>query len=128
MSNNGGHTIRKDLVLKGLRAAHLNPSNREFNQAIKEVTFAQPDAVTFEEFRQIAERLPEEENQEELLNECFKRLDRDGNGMISVQEFKDLMTKHGEPLSQSEMNDLLMLADHNHDGKINYSGKEWRHH
>ncbi len=37
------------------------------------------------------------------------------------------MINNGEKLSETELEDLLQLADQNHDGKINYSGMliEW---
>ncbi len=123
VSTNDGYSISKENALKCLRAVGLNPSKKEFSNAMKETHFGDDDKITFDEFQDLAKLMWYEESPEEILNECFRHFDKDNNGVISSAEFKELMMNRGEMLNEAELQDLLQLADQNHDGKINYSGK-----
>lgn len=49
--------------------------------------------------------------------------DRDGNGYITRDELKSAMEMIGENLTEEQLSEMLMLADLDMDGKINYEGK-----
>eukprot|EP00457_Paulinella_chromatophora_P022891 gb/GEZN01026009.1/.p1 GENE.gb/GEZN01026009.1/~~gb/GEZN01026009.1/.p1 ORF type:complete len:146 (-),score=30.30 gb/GEZN01026009.1/:46-483(-) len=57
---------------------------------------------------------------EEELKEAFKVFDKDGNGMISAQELRHVMTTLGECLSETEAADMQKYLDVDGDGQINY--------
>ena len=56
---------------------------------------------------------------ESKLVELFKIFDRDGNGSIEKNELKTVMSDiSGDHVSDEEVNDMLVEADSNKDGKI----------
>ncbi|XP_046808426.1 calcium-binding protein E63-1 [Lucilia cuprina] len=46
--------------------------------------------------------------------------DRDGNGFITRDELQTAMEMIGEPLNETQLTQLLAIADLDQDGKINY--------
>lgn len=49
--------------------------------------------------------------------------DRDGNGFITRDELQTAMEMIGESLTDSQVSELLSIADLDKDGRINYEGK-----
>ena len=46
--------------------------------------------------------------------------DKDGNGLISRDELRDVMTQLGEKMSEDDIDEMIEDADKNGDGMINY--------
>lgn len=46
--------------------------------------------------------------------------DRDGNGYISVDELRYVVTTFGEILTKEEAEELIAMFDTNRDGKLEY--------
>ncbi len=63
------------------------------------------------------------DHMESDIREAFKIFDRDGNGTISAAELRHVMTNLGEKLTDDEVDEMLMEADVNGDGEIDYEGK-----
>jgi len=63
-------------------------------------------------------------NSEELeeMRQAFRVFDIDGNGVIDENELKVTMFNLGENLSDSDVKQMIKLADRNGDGKIDYEG------
>ncbi|XP_036215050.2 calcium-binding protein E63-1 isoform X2 [Bactrocera oleae] len=63
-----------------------------------------------------------EENDDvtEDLIAAFRVFDRDGNGFITRDELQTAMEMIGEPLSETQLTQLLAIADLDQDGRINY--------
>lgn len=49
--------------------------------------------------------------------------DRDGNGYITRDELQIAMEMMQESVTETQVNEMLHLADLDNDGKINYEGK-----
>jgi len=49
--------------------------------------------------------------------------DRDGNGFITRDELQTAMEMIGEPLNEQQLEQLLVIADLDQDGRINYEGE-----
>lgn len=49
--------------------------------------------------------------------------DRDNNGYITRDELKTAMDMIGENVTESQLSEMLALADLDKDGRINYEGK-----
>lgn len=49
--------------------------------------------------------------------------DRDGNGYITRDELQIAMEMMQENVTETQVNEMLQLADLDKDGKINYEGK-----
>ena len=55
------------------------------------------------------------------IRKAFEKYDSDGNGFITIDEFKKVVEdKHGSKLTSKEIKKLLKEADNNSDGKISY--------
>ena len=70
------------------------------------------------------------EQTEEPLNLCseqfrkaFNTFDKDGNGLITVKEFKKAMAGLGKKLSEKKVKKIMKEVDLDGDGCINYQGK-----
>ena len=61
-------------------------------------------------------------DEEEFLREAFRKFDRDGNGCITADELREVMTNLGERLSEGEIDEMIREADCDGDGQINYEG------
>ena len=48
--------------------------------------------------------------------------DRDGNGYIDENELRHVLTNLGERLTDAEVHEMMLEADINNDGKIDYDG------
>ncbi|CCO34772.1 Calmodulin Short=CaM [Rhizoctonia solani AG-1 IB] len=57
---------------------------------------------------------------DEELDEAFKVFDRDGSGQISEEELKAVMNSLGERLTDAEVHAMMLEADTNGDGQIDY--------
>ena len=52
--------------------------------------------------------------------EAFLIFDREGNGLISNNEFKHIMLSLGEKLSEEEIEQMIKIGDPKQEGFINY--------
>lgn len=57
----------------------------------------------------------------EMYEESFSFFDKDGDGMISSEEFKLILNSLGLNPTQSELTDLINEIDTNKDGKIDFT-------
>ena len=68
------------------------------------------------------ERSAEEQSQD--IREAFQALDRNGDGFITADELRNVMSKLGENLSDQEVRAMIAEADANGDGRIDYCGNQ----
>jgi len=54
------------------------------------------------------------------LREAFKVFDKNGDGKISAEELKEVMGNLGETLTEDEIGQMIMEADTNKDGYVDY--------
>mmetsp|Transcript_50122 Transcript_50122/g.160365 ORF Transcript_50122/g.160365 Transcript_50122/m.160365 type:complete len:148 (-) Transcript_50122:135-578(-) len=55
---------------------------------------------------------------DEELREAFAILDRNGNGVLSLRELRELLTTRGDKLTDAEVNEVMRAADTDRDGVI----------
>ena len=53
---------------------------------------------------------------------AFKVFDKNGDGYISSDELRQVMTQLGEKLTDDELDDMIQEADTDGDGQVNYDG------
>lgn len=61
-----------------------------------------------------------EELEQQIVN-IFHEADTSGDGLLSIDEFQAVMTTGGLMLSKGDVHSLMMQADRNNDGFINYA-------
>ena len=57
---------------------------------------------------------------EEEVLKAFKVFDKEGNGLININELKDIMLNFGNNWSEEELNEMFKEADIDMDGYLNY--------
>ena len=76
--------------------------------------------IEFEEFLQYyADKINEPDSPEDLI-EAFKIFDADNDGLITKKELKHILTTMGQKLTDEDADRIIMEADLNGDGKIDY--------
>ena len=55
------------------------------------------------------------------LRLLFKKFDRNGNGSLEANEFKEAMASFGVPLNELETTQCLKYFDTNKDGKLSFN-------
>ncbi|BAM40412.1 calmodulin [Theileria orientalis strain Shintoku] len=103
-----------------MRSLGQNPTEAELQDMINEIDTNSSGTIDFPEFLLLMARKMKECDTEEELIQAFKVFDRDGNGFISAQELRHVMTNLGERLTDDEVDEMLREADIDGDGKINY--------
>ena len=103
-----------------LKAIDVNASDEEIKEIIAEINLEGNGEINFEKFVSIVNRRDKDvDNEEEVLN-AFKLFDKEGNGLININDLKHIMLTCGNNFSETEINDLLKEADIDMDGYINY--------
>ena len=118
-SNKDGNVNSLELA-NILKAIDINASDEEIKDIIAELDLEGNGEINFENFVSIVKRREKDvDNEEEVLN-AFKLFDKEGNGLININELKHIMLTVGNNISETELNDLLKEADTDNDGYINY--------
>lgn len=78
--------------------------------------------IDFEEFLQMMSKKIKDTDTEEEIRDAFKIFDKDGNGLISAHELKQIMANLGEKLTDEELDEMMREADLNGDGHIDFEG------
>lgn len=116
----GDGMITKDEFKAIVEELGHTASEQEWNAMMEEMDADQDGSVDFAEFLAVmARRLMLSDNEEEIL-EAFRVFDKDGNGELSAQELKAVLTTLGEKLTPEECDEIIQLADQDKDGVINY--------
>lgn len=80
------------------------------------------DFLSFvKQIQQLSPSLGEEDASRDLMA-AFKVFDLDGDGFITREELKIAMEMIGEDITEDQLTQVIIMADTDHDGKINYEG------
>ena len=103
-----------------IRALGKCPLQSEVNQWMKEAggESATIDVSTFKTYFNKKMRRPEDTERD--MREAFKALDKEGNGLISEAELRQILMNLGEALEPYEVDSLLRQVDVNTEGEIQY--------
>ncbi|XP_059216573.1 calcium-binding protein E63-1 isoform X1 [Stomoxys calcitrans] len=127
MLKNLGINVRDEIINDLIREA-----SHSGNGLINEAEFLQwvgrIQALRDEQHQQSQQQQQEEnaskpdelDDVTEDLIAAFRVFDRDGNGFITRDELQTAMEMIGEPLTETQLTQLLAIADLDQDGRINY--------
>ncbi|XP_056022817.1 calmodulin-like isoform X4 [Ostrea edulis] len=100
---------------KVLRSMGMNPTEMEIEDLINQYRDIDDGKLNFSEVMKIlAIKSKEPPETEEYLREAFRAFDKDGSGNITMIELRQIMTNHGEKLTDEEVAEMIQEAD---DGK-----------
>ena len=74
-------------------------------------------------FVQLVSEFRHEGDSEEEILEAFRVFDPQFTGVVSVAQFRQVMMNYGERLSETDVDDLIALADVDRKGDIRYMGQ-----
>jgi len=103
-----------------MRSLGACPTEAEIQEMIKEVDRDNTGKVEFTDFLGLMARKIKEVESEDQVNDAFSVFDKDGQGYISAQELRHVMTNLGEKLSEEEVDMMLKEAHIGDDGMIAY--------
>ena len=105
-----------------MRSLGQNPTEAELQEMIAEVDANGNGNIDFPEFLKLMEKkMKDPKDSEKELRDAFKVFDKDGNGFISAQELRHIMTSLGEKLTEEEVDQMIQEADTNGDGQVDYN-------
>ena len=79
--------------------------------------------VDFEELCSILEQYWVADDAQNELRDAFSVFDREGNGFLTVEQFKSMLSSLGEKLTEDEIKEIMKDCTVNGDGTINYDGR-----
>ena len=89
---------------------------------INEVDTDGNGTIDFAEFLIMMASKMKDADSEEEIRETFKVFDKDGDGLISVDELRLVMTNLGENLREEVVEEMIRVAGR--DRYVNYEGKQ----
>jgi Ca2+-binding EF-hand superfamily protein len=123
----GNGTLSRSELRSFMRSASVQLPAKDLDILINDADRNGDGQIAFEEFVALlraltAARESVRSGDSRELREAFRRLDRDGNGVLDGAEIKYFALEFGKKngLSKAEVNRLLAEADRNNDGVINY--------
>jgi calmodulin len=103
-----------------MRSLGQDPSDGELQDMVNEVDTDKTGTIDFQEFlAMMSIQLPASDFEHEMRM-AFQVFDRDGNGTISSDELRLVMSQLGENLTDREIEEMVQEADKNGDGSIDY--------
>ncbi len=103
-----------------MKSIGQNPSESELQDMINEIDIDGEGVITFDGFISLMEKKLRDADTEEELIESFKVFDKDGIGLISSENLRDVVVSLGMKFSQEEIDEMIREADNDGDGFINY--------
>ena len=103
-----------------MKSIGQKPSESELQDMINEIDIDGEGVITFDGFISLMEKKLRDADTEEELIESFKVFDKNGNGLISSENLRDVVVSLGMKFSQEEIEEMIREADNDGDGFINY--------
>lgn len=105
-----------------LKSVGQDSSDAEVQRIMLRVDHDNSGSIEFQEFLTMmsteeTEKSPATTDQ---FRDAFREFDKDGNGVITMKEFKKAMAKLGNKLSDKQIKQMIKEVDLDGDGEINY--------
>lgn len=121
LDKNGNEKIEAKELADGLRAAGMNPSQKDVQDLIDSYDQSGDGALSFSEFiGAYVEFTGKSKQKEEELHDLFVKLDVNQDGKISRDELKEFLSQGGEPFDEDEIERVFTEFDTNGDGFISF--------
>lgn len=123
-TKNNGHITPRELKKMFLKMGQ-KPTNVELRDIINDLDTNQDGIIQFQEFLEYFDgKLGKStENEEDFANlkAAFKMFDSDDSGEIDIGEMRTLLKNIGEKISETELRDLMVGADSDGNGLIDFN-------
>lgn len=112
-----GHIFADELT-KVMRSLGTNPSIEEIKAYRKQ--YEANDKITFSDFLVIMYEQHKNENPFKEIMDAFRLTDTQNRGFILASEFRNIMTKFGEKISDKEVDDMMREFGIQKNGFVKY--------
>ncbi|KAK3138419.1 hypothetical protein QOZ80_5AG0368750 [Eleusine coracana subsp. coracana] len=112
--------IAKDDLVTALRSLGLNVDEAEAQRLLGDA--ASGGAIEFPAFLSVAARKMASDGKQtaERLAECFDVFDDGRSGSIPAEQLRQVMTSHGDRLTEEEADAMVREADPRGEGRVEY--------
>ena len=118
--NNQDGTITREKLENLMRKLNQTVTEDDLKDMISVVDTKGDGKINFEEFVAMMEKRKDEADTEQEIINAFRVFDKDGNGLISKAELTNIMSILGDTLTNEEIEEMIIEADVDGDGFINY--------
>ena len=118
--NNQDGTITREKLGNLMRKLNQTVTEDDLKDVISVVDTKGDGKINFEEFVAMMEKRKDEADTEQEIINAFRVFDKDGNGLISKAELTNIMSILGDTLTNEEIEEMIIEADVDGDGFINY--------
>ena len=98
----------------------LNQTESELYDMVRDVAADRDGTIDFDEFLTMMSKRMTNKDEDEEIREAFRVFDQDGNGYITSEELEAVMIKLGENLTKDELTAMMIEADLDGDGRIDF--------
>ncbi|XP_073843085.1 ecdysone-induced protein 63F 1 isoform X2 [Musca autumnalis] len=124
MLKNLGINVRDEIINDLIREASHSGNGlineAEFLQWVGRIQALRDEQHQQQQQEENASKPDELDDVTQDLIAAFRVFDRDGNGFITRDELQTAMEMIGEPLTETQLTQLLAIADLDQDGRIDY--------
>uniref|UniRef100_A0A1B6C848 EF-hand domain-containing protein n=1 Tax=Clastoptera arizonana TaxID=38151 RepID=A0A1B6C848_9HEMI len=117
-------SISVEMVGTILEMIGCSQSEKSLKEIIKEVDEDGSGELDFSEFCSLAAKFMEEEEDEEAvkreLKQAFKFFDREGNGYITTEVFRDILEELDDDLDDEELDKMIEEIDADGSGTVDF--------
>ena len=122
--------ISIDQIRKLLKKFGQSVSREEVRDMIKDLDNDNSGTLTFEEFISLMTKQTIEEkidvvekiDDEDIVIKAFRTFDSDNDGIISIDDFRFILTKIAQKWSDQEADEVFKMCELNKDGKLEFVG------
>ena len=108
--SDGSGAIKSEEVRVALTVLGFNPSHEEIHDLLNKHDKGKKGVIAFDEFTNIIlDKISEMRPVDDLIR-AFETLDRDGDGLISLQDLEETNEFLGTNLSKDELREVIMSA------------------
>ena len=118
--NNQDGTITREKLRNLLLKLNQTVTEDDLKDMISVIDTTGDGKINFEEFVAMMEKRKNEADTEQEIINAFRVFDKDGNGLISKAELTNIMSILGDTLTNEEIEEMIIEADVDGDGFINY--------
>ena len=112
--------VNKQELANIFKAINIDASDEEIKEIIKKMDLEDKKEINYDEFLTIINQREKDVDEEEEVLKAFKVFDKEGNGLININELKNIMLSMGNNWSENEINEMFAEADIDMDGYLNY--------